>query len=549
MNMNRYLYPGVLEELEEAQREKAEMDALVAQYGGISAVDPSLRDQATGYLADGLQAVGLYDNNPRAAARTAGALTGVMDWLPGTGEALAAADAQNEFEQGNVGMGVLYAAGALPFVPAAATKAAGKAVKAVKGALEEGDEAADIGDRLHTFHRLSSDKLHHADRMGGMPMPSIGVGRVDAPYDGYGDIELIGAKTMANPSARNPVFSPDAYSPTYPRVNYRFNEENVGALIDDLAPYTEKIGADPIALHMDLDDQLGRLRYREDVRAKYLDEKGVELPNDLEGWELNSWISKQVSDDPEYNAWAREMFDSLDAEERLFFGYTPSGNRRYKPHTLENALKYMKEDMVDNNQTGMFGAGAFRAQVAPTFKTLEDVKGARDRISQPGVLTEMKDKLNNDLIEISGEFADYAKYTDRNQFIAGDMHRDQLLEIAQGNSDWDEYFPGAPEELNQRWGAYLENLKNAPTAYFEAKPQRIVTLDEFQGALIPADAPQEVEDILRRNSIDRIERVTDEADRLAKMRKFQDMLFGIGGVGTAGILAARGQDKDSPLEL
>jgi hypothetical protein len=142
--MNRYLYQGALEELEEAQREKYEMDALVAQYGGISAVEPSLRDQATGYLADGLQAAGLYDNNPRAAARTAGALTGVMDFLPGTGEALAVADAENEFAQGNVGMGVLYAAGALPLVPPAATKAAGKAVRAVKGALERGDEAAEI---------------------------------------------------------------------------------------------------------------------------------------------------------------------------------------------------------------------------------------------------------------------------------------------------------------------------------------------------------------------------------------------------------------------
>jgi len=127
--MNRYLYPGVLEEIEEAAREQREIEALIAEYGGMSAVEPSLRDRATGYLADGLQAAGLYDNNPRAAARTAGALTSVMDWLPGTGEALALADAENEFAQGNLGMGALYAAGAIPIFPAAATKAVGTAVK------------------------------------------------------------------------------------------------------------------------------------------------------------------------------------------------------------------------------------------------------------------------------------------------------------------------------------------------------------------------------------------------------------------------------------
>jgi len=141
--MNRYLYQGVLEELEKARQEKYEMDALVAQYGGISAVEPSLRDQATGYLADGLQAAGLYDNNPRAASRTAGALTGVMDFLPGTGEALAVADAENEFSQGNMGMGVLYAAGALPLVPAAATKAVGKAVKKANAARKGSSRSKD----------------------------------------------------------------------------------------------------------------------------------------------------------------------------------------------------------------------------------------------------------------------------------------------------------------------------------------------------------------------------------------------------------------------
>ena len=32
--MNRYLYEGVLEEIEAAERERLEMEALVAKYGG-----------------------------------------------------------------------------------------------------------------------------------------------------------------------------------------------------------------------------------------------------------------------------------------------------------------------------------------------------------------------------------------------------------------------------------------------------------------------------------------------------------------------------------
>jgi hypothetical protein len=207
----------------------------------------------------------------------------------------------------------------------------------------------------------------------------------------------------------------------------------------------------------------------------------------------------------------------------------------------------MKEEMRDNNQTSMFGAGALRAQVAPQFRKLSDVQGARDRILPADALD--KDDLNNKLFEVSSPFSEYAKYTDSNQFIAADLHREQLLEIAQGRATYDEYFPGAPQEAIANWEQYLEDLKAAPTNYFEAKPQRAVGLDEFSGALIPADAPQEIEDMLRRNRIDRIERVTDEADRIDKMRKFQDLLFGIGGVSTAGILATGGQDQNNPRQL
>lgn len=181
--MNRYLYPGVLEELERAHREKLEMDALVAQYGGMSAVEPSWRDTAQGVLADGLQAAGFYDDNPRAAARTAGALTGVMDWLPGTGEALAAADAQNEFAQGNVGMGVLYAAGALPFVPAGATKAAGKAVKAVTNKTELAQPAVDR--EMDLMQRVKDPDLVNEMRLEITPGPAL----LDDPVVSAEDLE------------------------------------------------------------------------------------------------------------------------------------------------------------------------------------------------------------------------------------------------------------------------------------------------------------------------------------------------------------------------
>jgi hypothetical protein len=410
--------------------------------------------------------------------------------------------------------------------------------------VEADDLAGELGDRLHTFHNLSQENLRHADRMGGMPMPSIGIGRVDTPVDSYGDITLIGPQDMARPSARNPVYSSDAYTPTYPRIDYKHDRKAIKTLENDLDPY-HNLGEGALYAD-DLDPRT--LMGRDDVKALYLAEQGIELP-DLKGFELNKWIRDKVNEvgRENYEGFAQSMFDSLNPEERIFFGYTNAGNRRYKPHTLDNTVKYMKEEMTDNNQTSMFGAGALRAQVAPQFRKLSDVQGARDRILPADALD--KGDLNNRLFEVSAPFSEYAKYTDSNQFIAADLHREQLLEIAQGRATYDEYFPGAPQEAIANWEQYLEDLKAAPTNYFEAKPQRAVGLDEFSGALIPADAPQEIEDMLRRNRIDRIERVTDEADRIAKMRKFQDLLFGIGGVSTAGILATGGQDQSNQRQL
>lgn len=147
--MNRYLYPGVLEELERAQREKYEMDQLVAQYGGISAVEPSWRDTAQGFLADGIQAAGFLENNDYAARQVADGLLFINDFTP-AGMAAAAADSKEEFEAGNPGMGVLYAAGAIPGVGKGFGLAADgiKYARAAKLAEEQREAATKAWDKL-----------------------------------------------------------------------------------------------------------------------------------------------------------------------------------------------------------------------------------------------------------------------------------------------------------------------------------------------------------------------------------------------------------------
>jgi len=50
---------------------------------------------------------------------------------------------------------------------------------------------------LVSMHNLSSDKLLHADKMGGLAVPSLSIGKAEHPLEGFGDITLISDKSFA----------------------------------------------------------------------------------------------------------------------------------------------------------------------------------------------------------------------------------------------------------------------------------------------------------------------------------------------------------------
>ena len=76
------------------------------------------------------------------------------------------------------------------------------------------------GDELIGMHNLTSDNLEHAQEMGGLPVPSIGITKASSPIVGFGDISLIAKQQMVEPGRGNPVFDADVYSRRYPTVEY-----------------------------------------------------------------------------------------------------------------------------------------------------------------------------------------------------------------------------------------------------------------------------------------------------------------------------------------
>lgn len=79
------------------------------------------------------------------------------------------------------------------------------------------------GDALVTLHNLSEANLQHADKIGGLAVPSLSIGKETDPLSGFGEVSLVAAPQLVDPrvSKMNKVFNADIYSPRYPNVRYR----------------------------------------------------------------------------------------------------------------------------------------------------------------------------------------------------------------------------------------------------------------------------------------------------------------------------------------
>lgn len=81
---------------------------------------------------------------------------------------------------------------------------------------------------LIAVHNLSEEKLLKDLELGGFPMPSIAITKAELGHTQFGDISLLFRKETIDPAnKKNKVFGADAWTPTFPKVEYEVNEEAV----------------------------------------------------------------------------------------------------------------------------------------------------------------------------------------------------------------------------------------------------------------------------------------------------------------------------------
>lgn len=80
---------------------------------------------------------------------------------------------------------------------------------------------------LIALHNLDETKLLKALKLGGFPMPSIAITKSDIPHTNFGNITVVFGKETVDPKfdRRNTVYSADAWTPVFPRMEYEANEK------------------------------------------------------------------------------------------------------------------------------------------------------------------------------------------------------------------------------------------------------------------------------------------------------------------------------------
>ena len=192
-------------------------------------------------------------------------------------------------------------------------------------------------------------------------------------------------------------------------------------------------------------------------------------------------------------------FPSLSDEgDKIFRGFTNMGNRRYAPLTMENVVREMKGNVRGGEGgAGLYGAGSVRSAVTPQFKTLKQIQEQRGKIIPSEEFKEYRDKANDMLLSLADEFHPYSRYSgNSSDHTRGFM--ETLADVGKGRlSAFNQDYKDLPDELKQKAFDYLKYLREMPTEYFEAKPQRAVQVGEFAGAVVPENLMSEVEPRLR----------------------------------------------------
>lgn len=223
---------------------------------------------------------------------------------------------------------------------------------------------------LVAVHNLREEKLLKSLNLGGLPMPSIAIVRAREGHNSFGDISLVFRKETIDPKffRSNKVYSGDAWTPTYPQIEYKVNEKAQNSIkkkIDSLVP--GDVQQDLGGLHLDsynVEHDLNRsgnmvepYRYNYAMKYAFLKDNdiNIELPTkekplyrygQVSNNAVISFAHKMVEGLKTVNALLEQHSSMLMADADLINGIASVLNEEVLSTVEENTEAY--QEMVEN---------------------------------------------------------------------------------------------------------------------------------------------------------------------------------------------------------
>lgn len=224
----------------------------------------------------------------------------------------------------------------------------------------------------------------------------------------------------------------------------------------------------------------------------------------------------------EFNTWLEGKEKEYGIKEVIFDGFTPSGNRRYVPNTLENISKLMKKQ----GRNGATGAAVsfqnFAARLMPSYGTLKDIR------SKKGLLTSDREKFDKFREKWSNVFFELGMKCQPDATGTFDDYGLARLSEAAMTSDPQaylkkEYNVDFSDEDTKRLKEMVKAIKEEhPAMYFETKFERPVRFDEFSAAVVPTTTKKEVKEALKNAGVSIFE--YDEKSDADRKRAFNEAI-------------------------
>lgn len=224
----------------------------------------------------------------------------------------------------------------------------------------------------------------------------------------------------------------------------------------------------------------------------------------------------------EFNTWLEGKEKEYGIKEVIFDGFTPSGNRRYVPNTLENVSKIMKKQ----GRNGATGAAVsfqnFAARLMPSYGTLKDIR------SKKGLLTSDREKFDKFREKWSNVFFELGMKCQPDATGTFDDYGLARLSEAAMTSDPQaylkkEYNVDFSDEDTKRLKEMVKAIKEEhPAMYFETKFERPVRFDEFSAAAVPTTTKKEVKEALKNAGVSIFE--YDEKSDSDRKRAFNEAI-------------------------